>query len=202
MNYREDHRERTSQNEQFGIPVSDPEIQTNLGDGNDSGAAALNATQSDDSRYSWKNALLTALGASVIFFVGFGILQKKDASEENVPPGAVLYAQDQIAAAKDYELKFPVNTNTTKILIWDFAAEDGDKVAIRINGVAGKPFVITNQPQEITVPVGLVEVLGIKDGGGGGVTYAVHFPAILKSIINGTAEGGGNKYTLTTEGGK
>ena len=74
MNYREDHRERTSQNEQFGIPVSDPEIQTNLGDGNDSGAAALNATQSDDSRYSWKNALLTALGASVIFFVGFGIL--------------------------------------------------------------------------------------------------------------------------------
>lgn len=129
----------------------------------------------------------------------FVTLTKYDASERNMEPGLVLFAHDEHVRPQDHTLKFPLGAEHASMLIWDFAAEDGDEVVIEVNGVPiTSPFKIQHRPTEVNVPVGgAVAVRGVKDGKGGGVTYAVRFPIIKKSIKNGIDPGGKNTYTLT-----
>jgi hypothetical protein len=41
-----------------------------------------------------------------------------------------------------------------------------------------------------------VEVRGVVDGGGGGVTYAVNFPELPRTILNSADPGTSNRYSL------
>lgn len=68
-------------------------------------------------------------------------------------------------------------TQTSRMLIWDFAAEDGDIVEVRVNGKTINSRVhLLNEPKAIEIPVpGKVEIIGVKDGVGG-ITYGVKFP--------------------------
>jgi hypothetical protein len=140
----------------------------------------------------------SGVGAFLVFGFGLGVLSSYDLDEGNLRPGVVLAAMDMRQAPKDHTLEFAKGMRRSQMLIWDFAAEDGDQVEVLADGARiYAPFIIKNVPLNLNVPVGtIVEVRGIIDGGGGGITYAVNFPEIGKSITNSTDQGGGNKYTL------
>lgn len=88
----------------------------------------------------------------------------------------------------------------TTLYIWDYAAEDGDYVQVKVNGTAlGDPFMIKNKPVTFTVPtVGTIEVIGTRDGGGG-ITYGVYYEMNGTTYLNGIFQGDGNVYTLVRE---
>lgn len=89
------------------------------------------------------------------------------------------------------------------MIVWDYAAEDGDMVSVIIDGKpVGPSFTIMHSPHTIKVPKGTnVEVVGTHDGGGG-ITYAINFPEIQKTILNGLTAGETNNYYLNTQSQK
>ncbi|MCQ6561260.1 hypothetical protein NNL21_21450 [Paenibacillus mendelii] len=50
--------------------------------------------------------------------------------------GTVLAAADDSAGleSRDYEIQMKKNMSTSRMLIWDFAAEDGDVVTVKVDG--------------------------------------------------------------------
>jgi hypothetical protein len=146
------------------------------------------------------SAVAVGVLLSLAATVGVSIVEKRDAILKNIPAGFVLYATDVSENARDHVLTFPSNTKSTTALIWDYAAEDGDELQVEANGVPITPrLVIKNTPISVTVPVGsVINVTGIKDGGGGGITYAIRFPDLSTSITNGVSPGANNAYTLQT----
>lgn len=97
----------------------------------------------------------------------------------------------------DLTLKHDKKDQTTKIWIWDFAAEDGDYVQIKVDGkIITEPFMIMNQAVSFEVPAeSKIEVIGVKDGGGG-ITYAIHHEIRGETYLNGMNVGGSNTYIL------
>ena len=109
---------------------------------------------------------------------------------------------DQISLEPaDLTLKHDKKDQTTKIWIWDFAAEDGDYVQIKVDGkVITEPFMIMNQAVSFDVPAeSKIEVIGVKDGGGG-ITYAIHHEIRGETYLNGMNVGGSNTYILERVG--
>jgi hypothetical protein len=136
--------------------------------------------------------------ALVVLALGIGAFVRFDATERNLAPGVVLASADLRQRAKDHVVEFKKGIKYTSMLIWDYAAEDGDQVEILVNGAQVKaPFVIRHVPVAIELPVGAeVEVRGVVDGGGGGVTYAVNFPELPRSYLNSADPGTSNRYSL------
>jgi hypothetical protein len=139
--------------------------------------------------------LVVALAVMIVGIVAFA---KLDATEKNLPPGAVLAVSDMRMAGQDYVVEFKKGIKYTSMLIWDCAAEDGDQVEILVNGqLVDGPFIIRHTPVAIELPVGAeVEVRGVVDGGGGGVTYGVNFAELPRTILNSADPGTSNRYSL------
>ena len=116
---------------------------------------------------------------------------------KNIKPGTLLLSKDATGAAKDYTITVPANFSTINLQIWDYAAEDGDYVQILHNGIAVTDiFMIKNAPVSVQVPAGgVVEVKGIRDGGGG-ITYAIFNPETGNTYFNRAPNNGTNKYTI------
>jgi hypothetical protein len=114
--------------------------------------------------------------------------------------GAILMTSDEMLAAQDHTITHQSDQDTTRIKVWDYAAEDGDFVQILYNGAPyTDPFMIKHKPREITVPsVGEVQIRGTRDGGGG-ITYAVLYELNGTIYFNSTGEGEHNTYTLIRE---
>ena len=112
--------------------------------------------------------------------------------------GVRLLSSDETTAARDIDIVHSHPQDTTDIWIWDFAAEDGDYVQILVNGVPlGNAFMIRHRPVQLNIPaVGSIQVLGIRDGGGG-ITYALHFGLNGTTYFNTAPVGGYNTFTLT-----
>jgi len=140
----------------------------------------------------------SCMAAVFIVSVGFVLFHRLDATAANLRPGVVLATADARQQPKDHTVEFPNGMKRTSILVWDYAAEDGDQVEVLVDGQPFHgPFVIRHAPVAVDVPVGaVVEVRGVVDGGGGGVTYAINFPDLRRSFTNGVEPGSGNKYTL------
>lgn len=67
-----------------------------------------------------------------------------------------------------------------RILLWDWGDEDGDAVK-----VAGETVTLRNGPAAVALPLQpgtTVEVLGVKDGRGGGVTVGVSVPGAYPQV--------------------
>jgi len=145
-----------------------------------------------------KSMIGSFVAAVFVFMVAIVLLKGLDATAGNVRPGAILATTDLRQQPKDHIVEFKKGIQRTSMLIWDFAAEDGDQVEILVNGQQVRaPFVIKHAPVAVDVPVGaVVEVRGVVDGGGGGITYAVNFPELPRSILNSAEAGSANKYTL------
>ncbi|WP_085023698.1 hypothetical protein [Anaerovibrio sp. JC8] len=115
-------------------------------------------------------------------------------------PGTKLLQQDGNYVGGDIVISHSSEETTTNLLVWDYAAEDGDYVQILANDTPlGEPFMIKNKPVSFTVPTtGEIQVVGTHDGGGG-ITYAVHYGMNNTTYFNGMNQGGSNTYTLQRE---
>ncbi|WP_224245536.1 hypothetical protein [Hyalangium gracile] len=114
--------------------------------------------------------------------------------------GTIIASFDAIAEGRDYTLQAPTGTSELEIKVWDYAAEDGDVIQLRVNGqIASQPLSLMHAPISVKVPVGKLEVLGLRDGGGG-ITYAINFPAISTSITNSTRPESLNQYHFEAPG--
>lgn len=125
-------------------------------------------------------------------------LENKVSTE--VSAGSILLSKDENIGEEDHTITHNSDVKDTKILIWDYAAEDGDYVQVIVNGTPlGDAFMIKHKPKEITIPaVGKVQIKGIRDGGGG-ITYGIRYDINGTSYFNGTSKGKSNTYTLTRE---
>ena len=120
---------------------------------------------------------------------------------KNIKPGTLLQSNDATGDARDYTITVPGNITTINLQIWDYAAEDGDYVQILHDGIAVTDiFMIKNSPVSVQVPAGgIVEVKGIRDGGGG-ITYAIFNPETGNTYFNRAPDNGVNKYTIIRGG--
>ena len=116
----------------------------------------------------------------------------------SVSAGTILLRADENIGAQDYTIEHTYDKDKGKLWIWDYAAEDGDFVQVMVDGIpTSEPFMIKHKPKVFKVPtVGIIEVKGIRDGGGG-ITYAVRYEANGTSYFNSAPEGEFNTYTLT-----
>lgn len=100
---------------------------------------------------------------------------------------------------RDYTIEINKDASSNRALIWDFAAEDGDVVTIMADGVLiAENIEIKHKPYVFYMPVpSKVEVIGVKDGGGG-ITYAVKIPGAVddKVYFNAAEVGSSNVYTF------
>lgn len=150
--------------------------------------------------------LVAVLVAPLAVGLGITSLMFSDGTERMMTPGFILASTDSLRASMDYTVELPPGTTAARAFIWDYAAEDGDWVALRVGGtVLVEPFMITHAPREVSLPTGTtVEVVGVRDGGGG-ITYAINFPeatansGIKMSVTNAAPLDGSNKYTLNVE---
>ncbi|RKN83910.1 hypothetical protein [Paenibacillus ginsengarvi] len=116
--------------------------------------------------------------------------------------GAVLLASDDDAGLepRDFEVAMKPGMQTSRALLWDFAAEDGDVVTVKVNGsVIAENVTIFHKPFVLDIPIpSTVEIVGVKDGGGG-ITYAVKFPGAVSgsAYFNAAGVGSSNVYTIT-----
>lgn len=116
--------------------------------------------------------------------------------------GARLVSNDDQVTLKPADMTFTHNKSeeTTKIWVWDFAAEDGDYVHVLVDGKPiSEPFMIKHEPVSFDVGKNsVVNVIGVRDGGGG-ITYAIHIDAIGQTYLNGTDINQANTYTMHYE---
>ena len=87
-----------------------------------------------------------------------------------------------------------------KLYIWDFDDEDGDYVQVFVNGSPHtEPFMIRHKEVKVGVPgEGLIQVKGIRDGDGKGISYGVFFNKTGEEYLNTAPINGTNTYTLKT----
>ena len=152
--------------------------------------------------------LLVLFGLAIIFVPKKGMVDVSDAAKSalsdqistSLSAGTILLAKDEMLSAQDYTIIHSSNQIDTKIWVWDYAAEDGDYVQMLVDGAPlGDAFFIKNKPVELVVPSsGLVQVKGVKDGGGG-ITYAVRYELNQTTYFNSAPEGEMNTYTLLRE---
>jgi hypothetical protein len=116
-----------------------------------------------------------------------------------VPVGTVLAKADALTESQNHEVTLSGTSDSTLMLVWDYAVEDGDMVSILVNGnPLGESFTIYHGAKVLRVPANAdVQVIGTHDGGGG-ITYAVNFPEAGKSIVNGVQAGDVNLYRLAS----
>ena len=93
----------------------------------------------------------------------------KDRISTSLVAGTRVLDKDDNYVGGDLTITHKSDKAETTLYIWDYAAEDGDYVQVKVNGTAlGDPFMIKNKPVTFTVPtVGTIEVIGTRDGGGG-----------------------------------
>lgn len=121
--------------------------------------------------------------------------------DDMLKPGTVLATWDTEESGLNHNVWFPSDIDVARVVIWDYAEEDGDWVQLLFNGQPlGQAFMIQHEPQSFMVPVdGTLEVLGIRDGGGG-ITYGITFSERRLSILNGTSVQLSNRYLLYRDG--
>lgn len=124
----------------------------------------------------------------------------KDRISTSLVAGTRVLDKDDNYVGGDLTITHKSDKAETTLYIWDYAAEDGDYVQVKVNGTAlGDPFMIKNKPVTFTVPtVGTIEVIGTRDGGGG-ITYGVYYEMNGTTYLNGIFQGDGNVYTLVRE---
>lgn len=141
----------------------------------------------------------------LLFFTGpVGNLEnvRSNGIGKGIDAGKILATTDQSVELepRDFEIQMKKNTTSSRMLIWDFAAEDGDYITVKVNGeVLATNIGILHKPLSYEIPVpSIVEIIGIKDGGGG-ITYGVKFPGASQNnaYFNAAPVGSANVYTIS-----
>lgn len=116
-------------------------------------------------------------------------------SSTQLSAGMVVSKNDVVLEAKDITIRHHSKASTTTLEIWDFAYEDGDMIQVFVNNQpVTEKIELLNEPIQVEVPtVGIAEVRGIFDGGGG-ITYAVYCELDETTYLNNAPIEGSNKY--------
>lgn len=114
-------------------------------------------------------------------------------------PGMVLMKTDKNIGSKDYSIKLDKKINMVSIYLWDFAAEDEDSVQVLVDDNAvTDPLTLKNSAIEVRFPIGSsIQIKGIKDGDGKGITYAAYFPDTGDTYFNCASKGSISTYRIT-----
>jgi hypothetical protein len=118
-----------------------------------------------------------------------------------VSPGTRMVQEDPQMEPGDYMVAVPdEGGGPVELSIWDFADEDGDYVQVFVDGrPRTDPFAITHRVTKVRVPSkGVIQVRGIRDGKGNGISYAVFFNKTGETYFNIAPLGGANTYTVQT----
>jgi len=152
--------------------------------------------------------LLMSILLLYMLFMMTGKIDRSDAakklmetgSSKTIATGTILATSDSdnIKTYKNWTVNHKYNGNQARMWIWDYAAEDGDYVEILVNGTSvGDAFMIKHKPVEFMIPSdAVIQVRGIHDGDGRGITYAVHFEVNDSTVCNRTTMDSINTYTL------
>ncbi|GAA0136122.1 hypothetical protein YSY43_29630 [Paenibacillus sp. YSY-4.3] len=143
-----------------------------------------------------------------LYFQGPTAYSIKDVQSDGIgkgmQAGVQLVSSDDLAdlVARNFEIEMKQNTTTSRMLIWDFAAEDGDVVTVKVDGnILLANINIMNNPVALDIPIpSVVEIIGVKDGEGG-ITYAAKFPGAVDNSVyfNAAPVGSSNVYTITVQ---
>lgn len=116
-------------------------------------------------------------------------------SSTQLSTGTVVSKNDVELEAKDITIRHHSKASTTTLEIWDFAYEDGDMIQVFVNNQpVTEKIELLNEPIQVEVPtVGITEVRGVFDGGGG-ITYAVYCELDKTTYLNNAPIEGSNKY--------
>lgn len=179
--------------------------------GQAAGSGAAESEQPWAVRWRRKHHFWIGLVTAVIFVVsialgsaaGHSIKEVQvDGTGKGFPAGTTFVLLDDAAnlMPRDFTIEMKQGESSSRALIWDFAAEDGDVVTVKVNNViVAENIGIVNKPYVLEVPIpSVVEVVGVRDGAGG-ITYGVKFPSAAgnTAYFNVAPEGGVNTYTLT-----
>jgi len=101
---------------------------------------------------------------------------------------------------RNFEIPMRKGVSSSRMLFWANGMMSGSIVTVKVNGqaIAENLNLFATKPKVLEVPVpGVVEVVGVKDGGRG-ITYAVKLPGAAEDNVyfNTTSEGSSNSYTL------
>ena len=120
-------------------------------------------------------------------------------SQELAPGVQLLYNDNEKNMRQlDFQVDASDAADKTKLYIWDYGAEDGDVVQVFVNNKAvTNKITIEHRPYIVNVPTnGTVQIKGIRDGRGGGITYAVYCEFNQTSYFNVAPKNGCNTYTF------
>lgn len=128
----------------------------------------------------WRGVLALVLGIAVFLAAeGFGRLLDAADTVSVKAPGDHVSADTVLRhASRDVEFQTH-NRGGDKVILWDWGSEDGDVVRI-----AGQEIELRNAPAVLPLslePNTTVEVLGVRDGGGG-ITVGVSVPGAQPGI--------------------
>ncbi|MBP1989642.1 hypothetical protein [Paenibacillus eucommiae] len=154
----------------------------------------------------WMGIMALVLFATFFFFDSSSLSgNMKDVQSNGIGKGMMAgtiltYSDDSAGLQpRNFELEMKKGMDTSRVLIWDYAAEDGDVVTVKVNGqILVENVGIFHKPVVLQVPIpSTVEIVGIKDGGGG-ITYGVKFPGAVanSAYFNAAPVGSSNVYTL------
>lgn len=155
--------------------------------------ASIAVTNVSNNSLFHENPISTSEGAQEIL---------KQRWSDKLELGARLIKNDDQVTLEPVDMTFTHDKadETTKMWVWDFAAEDGDYVHILVDGKPiSEPFMIKNKPVSFDVSKNsVISVIGVRDGGGG-ITYAIHVEAIGQTYLNAAGINQANTYTMHYE---
>jgi len=127
-----------------------------------------------------RGVLALVLGIAVFLAAqGFGRLLDLADTASIRQPGDHVWGDTAVRhAARDVEFQ-TYGRGSDRLIVWDWGSEDGDVVK-----VAGQEIELRNAPAVLPLPLEpttTVEVLGVKDGGGG-ITVGVSVPGARPSV--------------------
>jgi hypothetical protein len=103
--------------------------------------------------------------------------------------------------AKDFTVESTSGYGKIELSVWNFSdKEDGDYVQVFVDGSPQtEPFAIRHKPVKVSVPdKAVIQVKGIRDGSGNGITYGVTFSKTGETYLNTVPMNAANTYTIKT----
>jgi hypothetical protein len=120
--------------------------------------------------------------------VALALTQMSLSQQDRVELGGLLVRPPEPPASSMFPDEQPKNIRLARMKVWDTHSADGDIVAIVSAGYR-QEVTLSAVPQQISVPVDdsqIVQVVGVQDGSGGGITLAVRGAAqeVLMPIMS------------------
>ncbi len=149
-----------------------------------------------ENQFRWRRLWLWTLVMPLVLFVGIGTLGSFDADGGRLAPGTQIHVPDGDLVPQDMVLPLPRGTDRIKAILWSPVGGGGrlvfrtgdDTVLLHADPLAPTPTPLS-LPTDTTVVV-----RGQGEGTAAGVVYALHLPALGRTVVNRAFDGPPNRY--------